>query len=35
MIKIKFTETDIDQLKFEGYHHPHPRVQTLAGKPYS
>jgi transposase len=27
MIKIKFTETDIAELKYERYHHPHPRVQ--------
>jgi len=27
MIKINFTETDITQLKYERYHHPHPRVQ--------
>ena len=27
MIKINFSETDIEQLKHERYHHPHPRVQ--------
>lgn len=27
MIKINFTETEINQLKYERYHHPHPRVQ--------
>ena len=27
MIKINFSETDIEQLKFERYHHPHLRVQ--------
>lgn len=29
MIKIHFTETDITQLKYERYHHPHPRVQRF------
>jgi transposase len=27
MIKINFVETDIEQLKYERYYHPHPRVQ--------
>ena len=27
MIKINFSETEIEQLKYERYHHPHPRVQ--------
>jgi transposase len=27
MIKINFTETEIEQLRYERYHHPHPRVQ--------
>jgi len=27
MITIDFTETEIEQLKYERYHHPHPRVQ--------
>lgn len=27
MIKIAFTEEDIKALKYERYHHPHPRVQ--------
>jgi transposase len=27
MIKIHFTKKDIAQLKYERYHHPHPRVQ--------
>ena len=26
MIKINFTETDIEQYRKERYHHPHPRV---------
>jgi len=26
MIKIDFTENDIKPLKYERYHHPHPRV---------
>jgi len=26
MIKINFTETEIEQLRYERYHHPHPRV---------
>lgn len=27
MIKIEFTEKDKEELNFERYHHPHPRVQ--------
>ena len=27
MRQIDFTSSDIVQLKFEGFHHPHPRVQ--------
>ena|SRR3989304_8432126 len=27
MIKIEFTEGDIQALNYERYHHPHPRVQ--------
>ncbi|MDM8568368.1 IS630 family transposase, partial [Thiotrichales bacterium HSG1] len=27
MIKINFTESEIEQLKYERYHHPHPCVQ--------
>lgn len=27
MIKVNFTEKDIQQLRTERYHHPHPRVQ--------
>lgn len=27
MIKIEFTEEEIKGLKYERYHHPHPRVQ--------
>lgn len=27
MIKIEFTEGDIQSLNYERYHHPHPRVQ--------
>lgn len=27
MIKINFTETEIEQLRLERYHHPHPRVR--------
>jgi hypothetical protein len=26
-LKIEFTETEIKQLDYERYHHPHPRVQ--------
>ena len=27
MIRISFTESDIKQLRYERFHHPHPRVQ--------
>jgi transposase len=27
MIRISFTESDIEQLRYERFHHPHPRVQ--------
>ncbi len=27
MIKIEFSEKEIEALKYERYHHPHPRVQ--------
>ena len=27
MIKINLTESEIEQLRYERYHHPHPRVQ--------
>jgi transposase len=27
MIRITFTESDIEQLRYERFHHPHPRVQ--------
>ena len=27
MIQIEFSEEDIQQLNYERYHHPHPRVQ--------
>jgi transposase len=27
VIRIEFTETDVQELKFWRYHHPHPRVQ--------
>jgi len=27
MIKLEFTEETINQLDYERYHHPHPRVQ--------
>jgi transposase len=27
MIRIAFSEQDIQQLRYERYHHPHPRVQ--------
>jgi len=27
MLKINFTEEEIEQLKYERYYHPHPRVQ--------
>ena len=27
MIKIEFTEGDVQALNYERYHHPHPRVQ--------
>jgi hypothetical protein len=27
MIRISFTEQDIKQLRYERFHHPHPRVQ--------
>jgi len=27
MIKIEFTEKDVQNLNYERYHHPHPRVQ--------
>ena len=27
MIRISFTELDIKQLRYERFHHPHPRVQ--------
>ncbi len=27
MIKIEFTEEAIDKLRYERFHHPHPRVQ--------
>ena len=30
MININFTETDIKQLRYERFHHPHPRVQIKA-----
>ena len=27
MLHLTFSETDIDQLHYERFHHPHPRVQ--------
>lgn len=27
MIQLEFTEADIEQLPYERFHHPHPRVQ--------
>ena len=27
MIQIEFTQADIEQLHYERFHHPHPRVQ--------
>ena len=27
MIRIEFTEEAIDKLRYERFHHPHPRVQ--------
>lgn len=27
MIQVEFTEQRIEELKYERYHHPHPRVQ--------
>ena len=27
MIRIEFTEEEIDKLRYERFHHPHPRVQ--------
>lgn len=27
MIQLEFTEADIEQLHYERFHHPHPRVQ--------
>lgn len=27
MIKLTFTDDDIEQLHYERFHHPHPRVQ--------
>lgn len=27
MIRISFTESDIERLRYERFHHPHPRVQ--------
>ena len=30
MIRISFTESDIEQLRYERFHHPHPRVQRKA-----
>jgi transposase len=30
MIRIIFTESDIEQLRYERFHHPHPRVQRKA-----
>jgi len=30
MIQIEFSEADIEQLHYERFHHPHPRVQQRA-----
>ena len=30
MIRIAFNDTDIRALRYERYHHPHPRVQQKA-----
>lgn len=30
MIRISFTASDIEQLRYERFHHPHPRVQRKA-----
>ena len=27
MIRIEFSQQEIDQINYERYHHPHPRVQ--------
>jgi hypothetical protein len=27
MLKIEFSEIDVNALDYERYHHPHPRVQ--------
>jgi hypothetical protein len=27
MLKIEFSEADVKALRYERYHHPHPRVQ--------
>ena len=27
MIQVEFTEQGIEELKYEQYHHPHPKVQ--------
>jgi len=27
MLRLEFTEEVIDELRYERYHHPHPRVQ--------
>jgi hypothetical protein len=27
MLKIEFSEADVKALRYECYHHPHPRVQ--------
>jgi len=34
MIKIEFTEEVIEQLNYERYHHPHPRVQRKMNAVY-
>ena len=33
MIYINFNQEEINQLNYERYHHPHPRVQKRAKEP--